>query len=112
MKYLKANYFTVKHGNSIYYYEVDDAQDIDHELAERLTRANITFTSDEVEMYGVIERQVIVLGTQMYWATWHAEKDGNYPITDQPEIYLKDLHHYLVIDACEFEDIWNRSLIE
>jgi hypothetical protein len=114
MKYLKSNHFSLEHGNSTDYFEVDDAQNVDYYRAELLMRHNVTSASRQVKIYGVIQRQVRVLGTQMYWATWHTEKDDNYPITDQPEIHWEDLRsdNYVEIDDSEFEDIWNQSLIE
>jgi hypothetical protein len=106
------NWFSMKQGDTTFYYEVDDAQNIDHYMAELMMRNNQPFTPEQVKIFGVIQRQIEVFGTQMYWATRDAEKDGCYPITDQPEIYLEHLRDFLEIDASEFEDIWNQSLIE
>jgi hypothetical protein len=112
MKYLKANLFLIKEGRGTLYFEVDDAQNIDHSRAEWMMHHNQAFTPSQVKIFGVIQRQINVFGERMYWATWDTEKDGDYPITDQPEIYPEELRDYLEIDASEFEDIWNQSLIE
>jgi hypothetical protein len=66
----------------------------------------------ELDKEKIIQRQIRVFGSAMYWATRYDEKDDVYIFTDQPEFNFANFRPEdgdLEISADEFEDVWNQS---
>jgi hypothetical protein len=66
----------------------------------------------EVDNQNIIQRQVRVFGSKMYWATRYSEKNDMYMFTDKPQLDSEDFkteYGNIEIKAEEFEEIWNQS---